>query len=133
MSNNIPLPFPRPDFKGVRKACNDCRRLWPHADLTIIAGLCPDCIKIKAQSQRNSNFPEAMNLKLQFACTRQGVCDREFFCINPNFSRAERGMGGSSTLEDIMSHFGPVCPHLIAWDPLLKGVRIKQEAQNGSN
>jgi len=62
----------------------------------------------------------ARNMHLQFACTaycgqHQGECDREFFCINPNFSRDSIGL--------LSSHFGSVCPHLIAWDPFAKSQR----------
>ncbi len=50
---------------------------------------------------------KAMNLHLQFACTVQGECDREFFCINPHY-----------ILE-------PVCPHLVAWDGLAKSMKAQ--------
>lgn len=48
---------------------------------------------------------EALNLHLQFACTAQGECDREFFCINPTYL------------------LFPVCPRLVAWDGLAKSLR----------
>ena len=50
---------------------------------------------------------EIMKLHLQFACTAQGECDREFFCVNPHY-----------ILE-------PVCPHLVAWDPVAKSMKAQ--------
>ncbi len=53
----------------------------------------------------------AMNLDLSFACLARGECNREFFCINPNFC--------------LPGHPPSICPHLVVWDPTAKKLKAE--------